>query len=1019
MTATPNYELRRTMPARWAHVGAMQIEIDRRDLHAVGEYLCIGDLAPRQGRPVLCNINGDWIGRADWWQPVRVGDVVVFCEVAGGGGGSNPLRILAMVAVAAFTWGYGGALLGINGAAAVGNAGVLASNVAVSVGAALLVDSLYPRIPGTAQAASSSPTYSASLQGNQPRLGQPVPVRYGQEMVSPDMAAPAYTEFAGADFDQFYCTALALGLGEYEILSILIDDTPIQFFADADVAIVGPGMTGRTQQTGYPAFETFTDQDVVETNIVTATEVSGQDLLDNNWCGPFTALKAGFQADRLFVDVVFPRGLGSVQNSGGIDNRTLAWQVAAQRIDDGGAALGPWEVLALESYTNHTSQVIRRSYQYDVTPGRYRVRMRRVSGRSDNDRHLNDFQWAQLRSRLTVDGISRTDLTGVAIRIRASRQLSALTQRRVRIMARRLIPTFNGTTWTAVQFTRNPAWALADVWRNTTYGRGLADSRIDIDSLEAYAALWTDRQDRFDYSFDTQQTIDDAAQFVAAAGRARPILRRGAVFSLVRDELQTDAVATFMPRNTDADSFGLVWALPTSDTPDCIECKYRDGRYWDERLVYAQVHDGQIYGYVANGAGVPQRPPGLPAPGVIESVPLKGVIGQMQALRQAAYLMARSVWRRKEGSFAADMDGMLMSMGSLIAIGHDVAAWAQSGDVVDWDAGTLTLTVSEPPQWTAGEPHYVRLQSRTGEPGGAILATPGATDFELVLDEMPTFAPIFDDASKERTRYLFGSLDQVMRKVIAAGIRPTSDDAVEIQWFAEDDRVHAADAPWLPTGDEVQDPLSDGVVSEGDDTETAFVEDFEDGVAPYTLIAGAPFTSLVATTYGQSLQVASIDSSTIHRYRRDLPSTIAITELTVKFRITEYHEDDAALMRLFLDGVERITFIPKRDNDFDSAERPRLGLRGLDPVYGVLATESMVIGSEQIEVDVWYLLRLLIIPGAGNTSASITRIEDNELMGTVGFANDYAGMAADQLEWSADSGGQTCETQYDDLTIAS
>lgn len=57
--------LRRTMPASWAHLGAMHVLIEARDLRAVGEYLCIGDLAPRAARPaVLPDSDADWLALA-------------------------------------------------------------------------------------------------------------------------------------------------------------------------------------------------------------------------------------------------------------------------------------------------------------------------------------------------------------------------------------------------------------------------------------------------------------------------------------------------------------------------------------------------------------------------------------------------------------------------------------------------------------------------------------------------------------------------------------------------------------------------------------------------------------------------------------------------------------------------------------------------------------------------------------------------------------------------------------------
>lgn len=1006
--------LRCTMPAKWAHVSAMHVMLELHDLREVGEYLTIWDVAPTHGRLMVCNINGQYISRADWWQPVRVGDVIVFAEVAAGGNTGRLLGMLVVAAASLFVPGALGFAAGTWQAAAIG--------AAISVTGSLLVNALFPaQTPQQAQAQSTSPTYSVGLQGNRPRLNQAVPVRYGQELISPDLASPDYSEFANNGRDQFYNSCLSIGLGEYNILAIYIDDTPIQNFEDADVVIVGPGMSVRAQPTGYTGVETFADQALVETSMITSAEVASQEMLTATWVGPFMALPAGFQANRLYVDIVWPRGVGTLDTDGSVDPRTISWQVQAQPIDDAGQPLAAWTLLATESYSESTSLLQRRSYAYDVVAGRYRVRLRRITARSDNSRHLNDMQWAGLRARLSVAGIERTDLTGIAVRIRSSSQLTALTQRRIKVYVQRLLPVWNGVAWSAPQFTRNPAWALADIWRNAVYGRGLADDRIDMDSLLDYADTWDARQDRFDHSFDAQLTTDEAAQLVAAAGRARTLLRRGAVYTLVRDEVQTDAVGVIMPRNIDKDSFNLRWALPTNETPDCVACKYRSGKVWADRIVYAQVYNGVIYGYTATASGLPQRPPGVPAPLLIEELQLAGVIGEKHAQRQAAYLLARMLYRREEGSVQQDMDGLLATMGSMVGIAHDAAEWGQSGDVVDWDAGTRLLTVTEPIVWTAGQTHYVRLQHHDGTLGGAIEATPGADDYEMVLATAPAITPSVSSPDRERTRYLFGALADVQRQAIIVSLRPSSEDAVETAFFIEDARVHEADRDWLPVGAEVQDPLSDGAILDDGVVEDVFTEDFEvDLTTNYTLSSGSFGTfTREATVYGQSLNAASISVSSVHQIIRSLPAELVLEELTARFMLRDIRDNDAAWLELRASGFDVLRFQPKRNVSMDSGEQARIIMDRADSFADRIEKQ---ISTDRLEADVWYQLRVLVTPGDAGTSASIVRLSDNEVMGAVqisqsGRRSDYSGITLTQLSWQVDTGGPTTETLYDDVTI--
>lgn len=1021
--AQPNTALRRTMAARWAHLGAMHVAVEPRQMRAVGEFLCIRDLAPAHGRELVCCINGEWISRADWWQPVRVGDVVVFADVAGdGGGGSDAGRVLGMIAIAVLSAYTAGAV-----GAAYGTAWGAAAGAAVGIAGGMLVNALFPvQMPSAAVSASStstSPTYTAQLQGNAPRLGQAIPVRYGQELIVPDWACPAYSEFDGTSNDQYYCTGLAIGLGRYNVLAVYIDDTPLQYFADAQCQIVGPGHGMATEPTGYGAVASWSAQSLIEMGMISAAEVGGQDLVDSSWTGPYNVVKAGFGVNRLLLDMVFPRGVGSVSDDGTVADLTITWQVQIQRINDAGNAITDWILAGQESLTESTTQAVRRTYSYDVTPGRWRVRVRRISVRSDNSRQLTDMQWAGLRGRLSIPGIARDDLTGIAIRIRASRQLSALTQRRVRVLVQRLVPTWNGSSWSAPVFDRNPAWALADIWRDSVFGRGLSDDRIDLDSLYACAQTWAARQDRFDYSFDSSVTTDQAAQLVATAGRARTMLRRGAVYSLVRDEPQSIAVGVFMPRNMDADSFALSWQLPTSESADAYAVTYRDGQVWDDRIVYAQIHGGQIYGYLANAAGVPLRPAGVPVPAVIQDVTLPGVVGQHQAMRHALYLAARSLYRLEEGSLTADLDGLMVSLGSLIGIGHDAAQWAQSGDVVDWSPTSLVMTLSEPPQWTAGQTHYIRLQADTGELGGAIEVTPGSTEFQVRLAAAPAVTPSVDAPDRERTRYLFGTLADVQRTVVVAGVRPTSVDEVAISFFVDDPRVHTADVAWLPAGGEVQDALDSGAVDDisgggGAGTSGAeWTEDFSGGLGAYALNGGSGTFTLVSAPapWDHALHIASVSYLSEQTFKRALPAGLKLKEFVCRFRLPELHDNTAGLITLYCNNVRFFDFIPQLDKDHDSGMRPYV--QAGSPFAGKSPWTRLMLGSDRLEANVWYEFRLLVTTANGGTSASIKRLDDGTVIGVATFGSastpsDLSGIPVTHLEFRADNKGTTTASDF-------
>ena len=60
----------------------------------------ISALAPKGNRPVICAVNGRWQPRAAWGRRLCDGDVVAFVVLPqGGGGGSNPLRLVLSLAI--------------------------------------------------------------------------------------------------------------------------------------------------------------------------------------------------------------------------------------------------------------------------------------------------------------------------------------------------------------------------------------------------------------------------------------------------------------------------------------------------------------------------------------------------------------------------------------------------------------------------------------------------------------------------------------------------------------------------------------------------------------------------------------------------------------------------------------------------------------------------------------------------------------------------------------------------------
>lgn len=789
----------------------------------------IRTLAPKTGA-VVAMLNGRPILRAGWRRRLRDQDVILFARLPAGGntaGGSNPARTLAMIALFAFAGPVGEAVFGGIGGSIFGISAAKLGTLAVVLAGSAAINALFPTQTGRPLPVPS-PTYAIDAQGNAARIGAVIPVQYGRILTWPDLGAQPHTEFSGND--QFVYQLLCLGAGQFDIEQIRIEDTPISSFAEIESQIVEPGgqvtlfptqvvtstevsgqeLLGRksatwsasgstltftetghnrasgdriravlTSGTGVGGFYTITGVPDADTYTVTATGWTGTGgALVNSVVGGtngFVANASGTEAHHLGIDLVLPLGLYHNPGSGALENKSLSAQVQIQPIDDLGVSLGPWADLATISITDRTNTPIRKSYRYAVTPGRYQVRIWRIEEQSTDSSDGHQVLFSGLRAYL-VGANSYPNVTMIALRMKATNNLSLQASRRISVIATRKLPIWNGTTWSAPTATRSIAWAIADAARNTAYGPGLSDGEIDLAALLALDAVWAGRGDSFDGRFEQSGTWWDAVQSIARVGRAQCFMQ-GGILRTVRDAPATVPVALFSERNMQPDSFAIDYIMPTPDTADAIKVKYFDNVTWAERSLTCTV------------PGSTSTKP--------TTVPLFGITEADQAYREGTFLAAVNKRRRRIARFETEMEGRLPMLGELIAIQHSMPAWGQQTETRSYVSATRKLTVSEPMVWKPSTTHYVALRRSNGSVWGPVTATRGATDYEMTLASAPDFT-VQTGSEMVRSHVSFGPGDTWSARAKVAQIIPKSLTDYEVQAVIEDPAVHTAETGLLP-----------------------------------------------------------------------------------------------------------------------------------------------------------------------------------------------------------------------------
>jgi len=673
----------------------------------------------------------------------------------GGGGGKNPLRTVLTIAVLVASI-YLGPMAAVDmGYTATGTAAAMATAGIAMVGSVLVntvVPAPKPSMPsmnwgGSGAIPAASPTYSLQAQGNQARLGQPIPVIYGRHLIYPDLASEPYQDFVGGE--QFLYQLHVIGQGDYAVEQIRISDTPISSFEEVLTEIVPPG-----QQV------TLFDPDVV-----TAAEVAGQELLASDFVGPFTANPVDTSAGALGIDVVMARGLYYANDNGGMDSRTVQWRVEARSIDENGDPLAEWSVLDTETTSAASNSAIRLSYRYPVEPGRYEVRLTRLDAKDTSERAGHEIRWGALRSYLTGQPDFGA-VTLLAAKMRATDNLSQRSSRMINVIATRKLPLWTAEGgWSAPQPTRSIAWAFADACK-AQYGGKLADARIDLKALAALDAVWTARGDSFDAVFDTSMTVWETLSRIARCGRAVPI-QQGGIVRIIRDQPQTIPVAMFGPHNIVKGSFKIKYVMPGEDTADAVTVEYFSARTWKPDETTAKLPDSK--------GDNPAK------------VNLFGCTAKDHAQREGLYIVANNRFRRRLVTFRTELEGMIPTYGDLVAVTHDMPRWGQGGEVIGHQGEVLAL--SEPLAWTEGASHYLALRRRDGGLAGPfrVQAIPGDATLVRVLDPL-TVTP-YTGGSEERTYFSFGPGQAWAQTARILAIRPRAEQ-VEITVVAEDARVH-------------------------------------------------------------------------------------------------------------------------------------------------------------------------------------------------------------------------------------
>lgn len=662
--------------------------------------------------PTICQVNGEYVLRPEWDHRVlNDGDQLVFVTVPG----EVVTIVIAIIAVV------------------------------VAVAAYLLIPD--PAIPND-ETKSSNPSYTLRGQTNRLRPGDPIEVVYGKCRIWPTFIARPYSRYKGNQ--QYQYSLFCVGQGHYELSSLRLDDTNIGSFDEVEYEIVEPGDI----------------VSLVEAAVYHALEVSNIELLGPNEedytgvSGPFVLNEFDNPIHRIEHDISFPQGLYQMSKKGKLEANSVELLFEHQEIDASGSPIGAWETTMNPTIERSDNTPQRITLTQSVSPGRYRIRARRVSEKPDSTRNISQVRWE------TAKGYARFkksfgNVTVVAVKALATNKLNDQTSKAFNLIAHRKLKTWTAEDgWSEDRVTtRNPIWAFCDLFRSK-YGARITTEYLDMPTLADLAQTLEEKSNWFDWVFDSQITVWEAAQTILRVGRCVPI-PQGSLITAVRDRNQSSPSAFFNAYNIVKGTLTKKLSLFEFNPFDSLIVEYTNPTTWKTEEVTCVLPGGT--------SDNPDR------------LKLPGCTNRNRAYREGLYILSRRMLQRKTVTFQTGMEGLIPTHLDLIAITHDTVRVGQGGFILAYNSSTKEMTLSEQVEFASDNlEHRIAIRQSDGSiAGSAITCTPGSAANKVILATHPSETLDFS-IDQVPPLFAFGVADLWTFRAKVISVKPVDSRTVEI-----------------------------------------------------------------------------------------------------------------------------------------------------------------------------------------------------------------------------------------------
>lgn len=652
--------------------------------------------------------------------------------------------------------------LGATGLVAAGGGLTLTGSLVsagVTVGGGLLLNTMMPTagLDNQRASAGASTTYSLTGAQNTLRPNSPVPVVLGKHRITPALGSGTWTEPVGDE--QYLHILLVWCHGPALIEDIKIGNTSIDDFDEVEIE----HRAGYASDTNLELFP----------RVINELQLSILIKKSDGWIVRTT----DENVTRISGDLIFLQGLLRVsKNQKNQDPMTVVLEIATSP-----AGEDDWTLQKTLTVKGETADSIRSGFKFNVTAGKYDVRIRRVTDDipdEDQDRIFDRVHWLALRWLIPEDPVRMRKVAHTAIRIRASNQLNGVTEAITGLATGLYLDWDGDSSWVAEQATRNPASLFRAVLQHKARRKPAPTSRIDLATLqdwheECAANGWT-----FDGVIDVRVGVFEVLEQICACGYARPT-RIDGKWTVTRDRPKTNSspVAIITPRN----SKDFVATREWPPVVHAFQVSYVNADQ-DYELDTVTVYDDD---YDASNATEIEE---INAP--------FGMTTHDEVWRWGRRWIAERRLRPRRYQVELDWEYLLLNAGDLVLVQHDVTFWGIGAGRITAitlnGGGTSVVSITlDEPQVLATDNYGLRIAYNDGS-----LPLLAITDASTVTDTFTLSTPLAVASAPEIGNLVsVGTLAADSRRCIVNRIEPLGPE-LNARLLLVDEAPEIHDAPF-------------------------------------------------------------------------------------------------------------------------------------------------------------------------------------------------------------------------------